>query len=251
MAEQLTVIDWVPNLLEGLKITLIVTVLGALLMLVLATVLGLMARMHSIIIRGIARTIIEFFRGTSLLIQLYWLYFALPLVGFKMDPILVGVVALGLNFGAYGAEVVRGSLNAVPAAQWEAATALNLTAAQRMRRVIWPQGFALMIPSMNNLLIQLLKSTPLLYTISLVDVMAMGNGFIYAGGSSTIMYLALMVIYFIMAYVMTFISNGTEVYAKSRLGQHQGLRKVFRKRAPDDPLSRESGPRVMQGGDLP
>lgn len=236
MSNQLTLIDWIPNLVRGLKLTLLITGLSILLMLALAVILGVMARTPSRWIRTVARVIIEFFRGTSLVVQLFWFYFALPiLLGVRLDGVLVGVLAFGLNFGAYGAEVVRGSLNAVPRPQWEAATALNFTTWQRMRKIIWPQAIVLMIPPMNNLLIQLLKSTPLLTAISLVDVMAMGQGYIDATGNAASMYIALMVIYFIIAYVITFISRGGEVMAKKRLGQHPGLRFVFRKRAPDKP----------------
>jgi polar amino acid transport system permease protein len=227
----MSIFDWTGNLLAGLRLTLLITVLGTILMIVLSVVLGLMARSQRILIRGIARTVIEFFRGTSLLIQLWWLFFALPLVGFKLDAILVGVLAFGLNYGAYGAEVVRGSINAVPTTQWEAARALNLSAWTRMRRVIWPQAIALMLPSMNNLFIQLLKSTPLLYSISLVDLMQMGESFRFAGGDATTEYLALMVIYFVLAYAITFLSGLAERAAKARLGQGGGIRDVFRARS--------------------
>lgn len=224
-----TVIDWIPNLLEGLQVTLLVAVLGAALMLALSVVLGIMARTEALWIRAIARAVIEFFRGTSLVIQLFWLYYVLPVLGVRIDAVVVGVLAFGLNFGAYGAEVVRGSLNAVPRAQWEAGTALNFTALQRMRKIIWPQAVVIMIPSMNNLLIQLLKSTPLLYTISLVDVMNMGRSYIFATGNTATMYLVLLVIYFILAYTITFFSKGSEILGKKRLGQHPGFRAMFQR----------------------
>ncbi|GAA1232404.1 ectoine/hydroxyectoine ABC transporter permease subunit EhuC [Prauserella halophila] len=223
-----TVWDWTGNLLDGLRVTLQVTVLGTLMMLAIAVALGLMARSRRLLVRGVARVVIELFRGTSLPIQLLFLFFALPLMGIRFEALFCGVLAFGLNYGAYGAEVVRGSINAVPKPQWEAATALNLSAWQRMTRVIWPQAIPLMIPSMNNLFIQLLKSTPLLYAISLVDLMNKGEAFRLAGGNATAMYLTLMVIYFVMAYAVTLLSNMAEVIAKARLGQHAGLRSVFR-----------------------
>ncbi|WP_116047916.1 amino acid ABC transporter permease [Amycolatopsis palatopharyngis] len=232
MNETPTLFDWSGNLLDGLGLTVLITVLGTILMVILAVVLGLMARSHRLPVRGVARIVIEFFRGTSLMIQLWWLFFALPLIGFRLDAVVVGVLALGLNYGAYGAEVVRGSINAVPKTQWEAATALNLSAWTRMRRVVWPQAIALMIPSMNNLFIQLLKSTPLLFTISLVDLMQIGESFHKAGGDRPFIYLVLMVIYFILAYAVTFFSNLAEVAAKARLGQHEGVKSLFRTRRP-------------------
>jgi polar amino acid transport system permease protein len=223
-----TLLEWAPNLWRGFQTTLLVTVLGALLMFVLSFVLGMLARSRHLLVRGFARTVIEFFRGTSLLIQLFWFFFALPLLGIRLDPILAGVLAFGLNYGAYGAEVVRGSINAVHPTQWEAATALNLSRWRRMQRVIWPQAVVLMIPSMNNLFIQLLKSTPLLYTIALVDLMTMGENFRFAGGDVAVIYPALLVIYFVLTYAFTFLFSLAEIAAKKRLGQHAGFASVFR-----------------------
>ncbi len=233
MSDVPTLQDWIPNLIRGLGLTVLLTVLGSILMLLLSVVLGLAARSPRLLLRGPARTVIEFFRGTSLLIQLYWLFFALPQLGIRLEPLFVGVLALGLNYGAYGSEVVRGSLNAVPTAQWEAATALNMSSRQRMRRVVWPQAVALMIPPFNNLLIQLLKGTPLVFTISLVDLFAMGNAFRFAGGSTELMYLVVLpAIYLALAYVMTFGMNLLEVTAKARLGRGGGLREAIRNLRP-------------------
>ncbi|MGH3904529.1 MAG: amino acid ABC transporter permease [Pseudonocardiaceae bacterium] len=223
-----TLSEWIPNLWRGLQLTVLLTVLGAILMLLVSVVLGLAVRSRKLWLRGAARTVVEFFRGTSLFIQLFWLFFALPQLGIRFEPLLVGVLALGLNYGAYGSEVVRGSLNAVPAAQWEAATALNLSPWQRMRRVIWPQAVVLMLPPFNNLLIQLLKGTPLVITIALVDLFTMGDFFRRAGGDVILMYLVVLpVIYLALAYTMTFIMNLLEVAAKARLGQGRGLRDAF------------------------
>jgi polar amino acid transport system permease protein len=215
------------NWLSGLQTTLIATVLGALLMFMLSIVLGLMARSHRLLVRGSARTFIEFFRGTSLLLQLWWLFYALPLLGLKLDPLLCGVVALGLNYGAYGAEVVRGSINAVPRPQWEAATALNLSRWRRMRRVIWPQALALMIPSFNNLFIQLLKSTPLLFTITLTDLMYVGEALRGQGTDETLVFTFLLVVYFLLTYGFTVLFSIGEIRASKRLGRHEGFASVF------------------------
>lgn len=227
-----TLLDWTDNLLHGLWITVLVTVLGAILMLLISVVLGLAARSGRLWLRGGARTIIEFFRGTSLLVQLWWLFFALPLLGIRFEPLVVGVLALGLNFGAYGSEVVRGSLNAVPTAQWEAATALNMSHWQRMRRVIWPQAMALMIPPFNNLLIQLLKSTPLVYTIALVDLTATAESFRFAGGSTAVIYGVLLAVYLALAYAITFGMNLLEAAVRARLGRGGGLRDAIKPAPP-------------------
>jgi polar amino acid transport system permease protein len=232
-----TLLDWTGNLWTGFQLTLLATVLGALLMFVISVVLGLMVRSKRLSVRGPARIVIEFFRGTSLLIQLWWLFFALPLLGIALEPLAVGVIALGMNFGAYGAEVVRGSLNAVPAPQWEAATALNLSPRLRMQRVIWPQAVALMIPAFNNLFIQLLKSTPLLFTITLTDLMYYGDQFRNNTLDNSI-YLVLLVIYFLLTYAFTFLFTLAEVRANTKLGRHEGFASIFKSlrvtREPDE-----------------
>jgi polar amino acid transport system permease protein len=164
--------------------------------------------------------VIELFRGTSLLVQLFFFFFVLPLPPFnlEMPAVFTGILALGMNYGAYGAEVVRGSINSVPAGQWEATTALSLSRTQRMWRVIFPQAWALMIPSLNNLLIQLLKGTAVVYLITIVDLTAELNRlrvqtdvfFAYGLG---------LLIYFAIAYLLTLGMNALETRAKHRLGQ--------------------------------
>src|SRR5918995_4376631 len=174
---------WSDDLLAGLWVTVYMTLMSAALAAIIAFALGLLARMDALLPRTIARVVIEFFRGTSLLVQLFWLFYALPLWGYRLDPVTVGVLAFGLNFGAYGAEVVRGAINAVPKPQWEGAIALNLSPFDRMRRVILPQALPLMIPPFNNLLIQLIKSTPLLFLITLTDLTAVADQYRAAVGN--------------------------------------------------------------------
>jgi polar amino acid transport system permease protein len=232
-----TLLDWTGNLWSGFQLTLLATVLGALLMFVISVILGLMVRSRRLAVRGPARIVIEFFRGTSLLIQLWWMFFALPLLGIAIEPLAIGIIAFGMNFGAYGAEVVRGSLNAVPRAQWEGAVALNLSPWHRMRRVIWPQAVPLMIPAFNNLFIQLLKSTPLLFTISLLDFLYYGEQFRLNTQDSSI-YLVMLAVYFVLTYIFTFMFTIGEVQANKRLGRHEGFASIFKSlrvtREPDE-----------------
>jgi polar amino acid transport system permease protein len=218
---------WSDDLLSGLWVTVYMTVLSAALAAAIALVLGLLARMDHLAPRTFARVVIEFFRGTSLLVQLFWLFYALPLWGYQLDPVEVGVVAFGLNFGAYGAEVVRGSINAVPRAQWEGAIALSLSPFQRMRRVILPQAFPLMIPPFGNLLIQLIKSTPLLFLVTLVDLTAVADQYRASEGKEAFIFGLLLVIYFLLAYISTLFMHFLEARAKARLGQREELREIL------------------------
>ncbi len=123
------------------------------------------------VVRGTATTYIEFFRGTSLLVQLFWIFFVLPLFGITLEKFTAGVLSVGLNMGAYGAELVRGGIQSVPRGQYEAAVALNMSPLTRMRRIIFPQALLNMLPAWGNLLIELLKATALVSLISVSDLM--------------------------------------------------------------------------------
>jgi polar amino acid transport system permease protein len=161
---------FLPGLLAGAWITVEITVMAAVLAAVCA-VAAAVARLYGILpVRWLAVAYIETFRGTSALVQLFWLFFVLPYFGISMEPITAAVVALGLNIGAYGAEVVRGAIQAVPRGQWEAATALNMTRIMALRRIILPQAFVAMIPPWGNLFIELLKSTALVSLITIGDL---------------------------------------------------------------------------------
>jgi len=123
------------------------------------------------LIRGPSVVYIEVFRGTSLLVQLYWIFFVLPLFGITLEKFTAGFVAVGMNLGAYGAELVRGGIQSVPKGQWEAAYSIGMSPAKRMWRIILPQALLNMLPPWGNLLIELLKGTALVSLISVTDLM--------------------------------------------------------------------------------
>jgi polar amino acid transport system permease protein len=162
--------DLIPTLLLGLVVTLEVTAGGACVALVMAFAAGLGRLSGHFIVRAVARIYVEIFRGTSALVQLFWVYFVLPFFGISVEPLVAGIVVLGLNIGAYGAEVVRGAIQAVPAAQWEAAAALNFSTRQTRWRIVIPQALPAMLPPAGNLLIELLKSTALVSLVTLGDL---------------------------------------------------------------------------------
>ena len=162
--------DFLPELLRGVIVTLQVTAGGAVVAVVAALAAALARLYGPAPLRWFATTYVEVFRGTSALVQLFWLFFVLPHFGLTLSPLVVGIAALGLNVGAYGAEVVRGAIGSVARGQWEAATALNLTRAQALRRIILPQAFVTMIPPWGNLFIELLKATSLVSLITLSDL---------------------------------------------------------------------------------
>lgn len=223
-------VDMLPQLGEGILVTLQLTIAGAVLALIIAFMLGLGSRARTRWARVPSRVVVEFFRGTSLVVQIFWLYYVLPLPPFyvELDPLACGIIALGLNYGAYAAEVVRGSINAVPTGQWEAATALDLGGVHRLRRVILPQAWPLMMPMFTNLLIQLVKGSALAAYITLHDI----NFFIgelRKGTTDTVFaYTVGLLLYFVFAYALTLLMNALEARAKHKVGQGPSLREVLR-----------------------
>jgi polar amino acid transport system permease protein len=157
--------------IDGTLITLGQFGLAALVAIVAALVSGLMKMAPSKTVRAVAIIYIEIFRGTSLLVQLYWFYFVLPLFGFTLEKFTVGFLTVGLCYGAYGAELVRGAIQSIPRGQWEAALALNMSPAKRMQRIILPQALVAILPPWGNLMIEILKGTALVALISVTDLM--------------------------------------------------------------------------------
>ncbi len=161
---------------------------------------------------------IELFRGTSLLVQLFWLYFALPVLGealgvdLRMSPVVAGTLALSLNIGAYGAEVVRGALQAVSREQHEAAKALDFTPRQTLWRISLPQAIPEMMPSFGNLAVQNLKDTALVSLISLGDLAFKAEQIRNFTQDSVTVYTLLLFMYFGMALVLTALMKTLEYY---------------------------------------
>ncbi|WP_338682462.1 ectoine/hydroxyectoine ABC transporter permease subunit EhuC [Streptomyces acidiscabies] len=209
-----------PSVGSGLWVTVEATALGALLAVVVAFACGLAAEARPRALRWTSRIVVEFFRGTSLYIQLFWLYYAFPLLtGYEFGPLVCGVLAFGLNYGAYGSEVVRGALAAVPGPQREAAVALNFTPLQRLYRIVLPQAWPQMIPPFTNLLIQMLKATPLLWLISVADLTTVVQTLRDRTGETVPAYLTLLVLYFVLAWLLTAGMRVLERHAAARLGR--------------------------------
>ncbi|HIY23842.1 MAG TPA: ectoine/hydroxyectoine ABC transporter permease subunit EhuC [Candidatus Brachybacterium merdigallinarum] len=229
-----------PQILDGIKVTLLATVLGGLLALVIAIVFGIAQVAKYTTVRIVARVFVEFFRGTSLVVQLFWLFFVLPQLpypfGFRLEPLLVGIIALGLNYGAYGAEVVRGSIGSVPKGQYEAVSALSLSPVRGMFRVIIPQAWALMLPSLSNLWIQLLKGSAIVNTITLYDLFFRVEQMRDQTGT-WFAYIFALLAYYLIAWLIVITMNALEVRAKHSIGRGPALKHSLRSlfQAPGSP----------------
>jgi polar amino acid transport system permease protein len=211
--------DFLPVLVKGTIVTIEITVLGAIVA-VPCAIAAALAKVYGILpVRSLAIAYIEIFRGTSALVQLFWLFFVFPYFGIVLEPITAAVVALGLNFGAYGAEIVRGAVQAVPRGQWEASTALNMTRAMALRRIVLPQAFLAMIPPWGNLLIELLKCTSLVSLITITDLTFRAKGISDVTLRTAEVFNVALVIYLCIALVITFGMRSLERWASKGLAR--------------------------------
>ncbi len=209
-----------PRLMSGTGVTAAQFLLGAVLTVGLALVFGLMKMSSNRAIKGFAVVYIEIFRGTSLLVQLYWIFFVLPLFGITLEKFTAGWVAIGLNAGAYGAELVRGGIMSVPKGQWEAATAINMSAARRMRRIILPQALVNMLPAWGNLMVEILKGTALVSLISVTDLMFEAKQINASTYLSAQIFGTALVIYYILArFLLTPFMRWLEGFMARKLGR--------------------------------
>lgn len=192
--------DLLPILLQGLWTTILVTLGGIAVALVSSLLAGLGRDSRDPIVRWTATIYVETFRGASAIVLLYWFYFAMPgLIGLSMPAIVAGILILGLNIGAYGAEVVRAAIQSVPAGQRIAAKALNLTSWQTMRHIVLPQAALAATPPLGNLMIELLKSTALVSMITVVDLTQMGMFLRTETHRSLAIFSMLLLIYFVLS----------------------------------------------------
>jgi len=205
--------------LPGIWITVQVTVYAAALGAAISFGIGLARGSQYWIVRFVAGAYFEIFRGMSALVLMFWMFFALPLFGWQLVPMWAGVSALGLTYGAYGSEVVRGSLAAVTPAQKEAGIALNFTRWQRLRLIELPQAWPEMVPPFNNLLIELLKGTALVSVITVADMTFAGNLLRLGTNETTPIYTLLLALYFVLAFLITRGMRLVERRAKAGIGQ--------------------------------
>ena len=193
-----------PLLLQGTLVTIEIAVCSTLLAIAMAFA-GTAARLAPWApLRWIGNVYVEVFRGTSLLVQLFWFFFVLPLPPFRLElaPFTVAIAGLGLHYGAYGSEILRGALRSVPGGQFEAALALNLSPLARMRRIILPQAMISALPPATNLMIELLKGTSLVSLITLSDLTFRARQLDEATFKTAQIFALTLVIYFVLAQIL-------------------------------------------------
>ena len=169
-------LEILPQILQAFfQYTLVATVLGSALALVLGLVFAIIRRVGVPVLAPVTTAFIEFVRSTPIPIQLFFVFFALPfvpVVGVTLSPMTAGVITLGVHYACYYAEVYRAGIEAVPKGQWEAATALSIPQRYVWQRIVLPQALRNILPSLGNYVISMFKETPFLLLISIPEMVA-------------------------------------------------------------------------------
>lgn len=179
------VVEILPSLTSALGVTVVATLLGSAVALVLGLVFAVARMVPSKVVAGTTAVFVGFIRSTPLLVQIYFLFYVMPRFGLLLSPMVTGVVALGLHYASYTAEVYRAGIESVSRGQWEAATALSLSRSRTFFRVVLPQALPPVVPALGNYVIAMFKETPLLSTITVLELVYTAKDI----GSQTFRYL--------------------------------------------------------------
>lgn len=205
-----------PLLFEGLKLTIAVTVLSLLLAFVLGLCSCFLAMSKKAPLRWISKIYVGLIRGTPLLVQVFYIYFAIPqmlqLMGFdvRLTPFTAGLITLTLNAGAYLSEIFRGAINAVSTGQMEAARSLGLTHGQAMKKVILPQAFRICLPALVNQFIITLKDSSLISVIGFADIMYQAKIYVGRSMEAFATYTLVAAYYLILVMILTYVAKQVE-----------------------------------------
>ena len=200
------IISWIPPLLVGARVTIALTILSVFAGLVLSLFLALGKMSKKLIPNKLAGAYVFFFRGTPLLMQLYFIYYGLPEITPYLtinNRFIAAFIAFSLNSAAYCAEIIRAALQSIDKGQFEASRALGLSYAQAMRLVIVPQSIRRLIPPVGNEFIMLLKDASLVSIIALTDITKVTRSISSSNGTALV-YIPAMILYLIITWIFTF-----------------------------------------------
>lgn len=199
-----------PGFLQASWTVFAITILTILFSWLCGLLAALAQRSEWRLVQAAAAFYIWFIRGTPALIQVFIIYFGLPQLGLRMSPFMAGVLALGINSGAYVAEILRGGLSAIPRGQTESALALGFGHSETMRTIILPQVFRIILPAITNEAISTLKNTSLLSTITVVELTLYAQTLIAMTFRPFEFYIAVAFIYLALTTVLTFVASWLE-----------------------------------------
>ena len=205
------VVDFLPELGVALLYTLLVSVVGLLIGFVLGAIIGLARLSRFKIVYAIASVYIEVVRGTPLLVQAIWLFYALPLIiQYTLPSVLAGIIVIGINSGAYIAEIVRGAVQSIDKGQMEAGRSLGMSHHITMLKVIWPQAFKRMIPPLGNQFIISIKDTSLLSVILVPELVFRSRTIASNHFNAVEIYTTVAVFYLAITLTLSFVLRSTE-----------------------------------------
>ena len=212
-------IAWAPALAKGTALTILVTLVSMAIALVWGLLLAIpriqVGRRKRRWLSLPAEAIVEVWRGTPLLVQLFYIYYVLPFFGINISAFVAGVVGLGLNYGAYMSEVYRGGIESIDRAQWEAADALGLSRAHTLRRIILPQAVRVITPTFANYLVSCFKDSSLVSVITIQELLFTGRLI----GAETYQYQEIFTIVAIIYFVISFPASRFARHLEQRMAK--------------------------------
>jgi polar amino acid transport system permease protein len=211
--------DYLPLLFGGIPVTLEITFAAIVLVVLFGFLFGLGRSSSHGLIRWPSGALVEFLRGSSAIVQLFWAFYVLPFLGVDLSPFTAGVLVLGLNGGAYFSEVVRAGMASVPRGQVEAAIALHMSRWFRFRRILLPQALPVMVPPFGNALIDMLKFSALLSLVTIHELAYRADAIRSALGESGPVYGLTLLIYFAIAMALSFAVSRLEVMVSRWAGR--------------------------------
>lgn len=201
-----------PILRAGLFVTIPLSLLSFMVGIVIAVLTAAAKLSANKLLRGIASFYVWVIRGTPLLVQLFIVFFGLPSVGIVLDPWPAGILAFGLNFGAYASESIRGAILSVPKGQLEAAESLGMTGTQIFARVILPQTTRVAVPALVGNFISLVKQTALASTVTIMDMFLVAQRYVSYYYETMLIYVEVAVIYLAMTTVLSWVQKKVEIH---------------------------------------
>ncbi|MYM19516.1 ABC transporter permease subunit [Brevibacterium sp. 5221] len=208
--------EFLPALLGGLRVSLLLTLLSLLFGLPLATVLAFGIRSHNPVLHWLSVAFVEVGRGAPALVVLQFMYFGLPTAGLTLSAMASATLALTWTTGAYCAEYLRGGLSGVPQGEIEGAEALGMTWGDTLRYIVIPQGWRIALPSLMGFAVILFQTTSLAYTVTVPELMSQA----YSIGSSTFKYLTVFVLAGILYAMISIPATWLSVLVEKRLNKH-------------------------------
>lgn len=222
--------EFLPSLLTGAVVTISITMISIVLAMILGLFIALVRSSSYVVPSGIARIFVDVLRGTPLLLQIFYIYYVLPLIGIRLDAYTAGVLALSLNYGAYLSEVFRSGISAVPGGQKEAAWSLGLSPQSTMSKIVLPQAVRIVIPAVGNYFIALFKDSALVSVISLTELMRAGQLLAASTFKHFEIYTIVAIIYLCISYPASWLvrwaENAFSIGAPKRTLLFFGKRKI-------------------------